>query len=183
MAERTCLLNKRTSKGYPGFESLSLRNKAQPKGWAFFVLRDMMRTRTSRNAVEPIKSLYFWFWSTRRCVYCSVPNGKWTYFKENGDTLYSEFWDNEIITERADFFKNSFKTPILINIYFSVHYIHNEVYETLEEVIWERFLFLKLDDLLTKNNKRLCALLRLNLSSKEIAAIQNISLVCLKKRH
>ena len=25
MAERTCLLNKRTSKGYPGFESLSLR--------------------------------------------------------------------------------------------------------------------------------------------------------------
>jgi len=26
--------------------------------------------------------------------YCSVPNGKWTYFKENGDTLYSEYWDN-----------------------------------------------------------------------------------------
>ena len=39
-------------------------------------------------------------------VYCSDPNGKWTYFKENGDTLYSEFWDNGIITERSDFFKN-----------------------------------------------------------------------------
>ena len=26
--------------------------------------------------------------------YCSVPNGKWTYFNEKGDTLYSEFWEN-----------------------------------------------------------------------------------------
>ena len=38
--------------------------------------------------------------------------------------------------------------------------------------------FLKLNDKypkLSKNDKRLCALLRLNLSSKEIASIQNIS--------
>lgn len=26
--------------------------------------------------------------------YCNVKNSKWTYFNQNGDTLYSEFWDN-----------------------------------------------------------------------------------------
>ena len=26
--------------------------------------------------------------------YCSVPDGKWTYFNENADTLYSEYWNN-----------------------------------------------------------------------------------------
>ena len=26
--------------------------------------------------------------------YCNIPHGQWTYFSENGDTLYSEFWDN-----------------------------------------------------------------------------------------
>lgn len=26
--------------------------------------------------------------------YCSIKDNKWTYFKENGDTLYSEFWNN-----------------------------------------------------------------------------------------
>lgn len=26
--------------------------------------------------------------------YCSVKNNQWTYFKENGDTLYSEYWNN-----------------------------------------------------------------------------------------
>ena len=26
--------------------------------------------------------------------YCSVPDGQWTYFSENGDTLYLEFWEN-----------------------------------------------------------------------------------------
>ena len=26
--------------------------------------------------------------------YCNVPNGQWTYFNENGDTLYSELWNN-----------------------------------------------------------------------------------------
>lgn len=25
--------------------------------------------------------------------YCSVPDGKWTYFDKNGDTLYAEYWD------------------------------------------------------------------------------------------
>jgi len=32
--------------------------------------------------------------------YCSVKNNQWTYFKENGDTLYSEFWkDGEFIKQ------------------------------------------------------------------------------------
>jgi hypothetical protein len=32
--------------------------------------------------------------------YCSVKNSQWTYFKENGDTLYSEFWeDGEFIKQ------------------------------------------------------------------------------------
>jgi hypothetical protein len=26
--------------------------------------------------------------------YCSIPDGKWTYFSEQGDTLYSEFWED-----------------------------------------------------------------------------------------
>lgn len=26
--------------------------------------------------------------------FCSVPDGQWTYFAENGDTLYSEFWND-----------------------------------------------------------------------------------------
>jgi hypothetical protein len=33
--------------------------------------------------------------------YCSVPDGKWTYFKENGDTLYSEFWDNGVFVKQV----------------------------------------------------------------------------------
>jgi antitoxin component YwqK of YwqJK toxin-antitoxin module len=33
--------------------------------------------------------------------YCSVPNGQWTYFKENGDTLYSEFWDNGVFIKQV----------------------------------------------------------------------------------
>ncbi len=26
--------------------------------------------------------------------YCSIPNGQWTYFNKNGDTLYTEIWEN-----------------------------------------------------------------------------------------
>ena len=26
--------------------------------------------------------------------YCNVPDGQWLYFNKNGDTLYSEFWEN-----------------------------------------------------------------------------------------
>src|SRR5690606_15139948 len=26
--------------------------------------------------------------------YCSVPDGEWTFFDQNGDTLFSEFWSN-----------------------------------------------------------------------------------------
>lgn len=33
--------------------------------------------------------------------YCSVPNGQWTYFKENGDTLYSEIWDNGVFIKQV----------------------------------------------------------------------------------
>ena len=44
-------------------------------------------------------------------------------------------YENQIITERADFYKNSFKTPTLRNIELSGPYMHNGVYETLEEVI------------------------------------------------
>lgn len=33
--------------------------------------------------------------------YCSVPNGQWTYFKENGDTLYSEFWNNGVFIKQV----------------------------------------------------------------------------------
>lgn len=44
-------------------------------------------------------------------------------------------YTNQIITERADFYKNSFKTPTLRNIELSGPYMHNGVYETLEEVV------------------------------------------------
>ncbi len=32
--------------------------------------------------------------------YCSVPDGKWTYFSEDGDTLYSEFWNNGVFIKQ-----------------------------------------------------------------------------------
>jgi len=44
-------------------------------------------------------------------------------------------YENKIITEKADFYKNSFKTPTLRNIELTGPYMHNGVYETLEEVI------------------------------------------------
>jgi antitoxin component YwqK of YwqJK toxin-antitoxin module len=32
--------------------------------------------------------------------YCSIPDGQWTYFNEDGDTLYSEFWnDGEFVKQ------------------------------------------------------------------------------------
>ncbi len=33
--------------------------------------------------------------------YCNVPDGKWTYFDESGDTLYSEFWNNGEFIEQV----------------------------------------------------------------------------------
>lgn len=44
-------------------------------------------------------------------------------------------YDNKLIMERADFFKNSFKTPTLRNIELTGPYMHNGVYTTLEEVL------------------------------------------------
>jgi len=42
---------------------------------------------------------------------------------------------NGIVQEKADFFKYSFKTPSLRNIELTAPYMHNGVFETLEEVI------------------------------------------------
>lgn len=39
--------------------------------------------------------------------YCSVKDGQWTYFSEEGDTLYSEFWkDNEFVQQIPEQVKN-----------------------------------------------------------------------------
>lgn len=32
--------------------------------------------------------------------YCSVRNGKWTYYDVNGNTLYSEFWENGVFVKQ-----------------------------------------------------------------------------------
>lgn len=32
--------------------------------------------------------------------YCNVPDGEWIYFNENGETLYSEFWDNGVFIKQ-----------------------------------------------------------------------------------
>ena len=49
-----------------------------------------------------------WDWKTiQKRGYCSVPNGKWTYFNKKGDTLYSEFWKNgEFIKQVPELRKN-----------------------------------------------------------------------------
>lgn len=33
--------------------------------------------------------------------FCNVPDGKWTYFNEDGDTLYSEFWNKGLFVKQA----------------------------------------------------------------------------------
>lgn len=44
-------------------------------------------------------------------------------------------WANGLNKEKADFYKNSFKTPTLRNIALTAPYMHNGVFETLEEVM------------------------------------------------
>jgi len=33
--------------------------------------------------------------------FCSIANGQWTYFDKNGDTLYSEFWNNGVFVKQV----------------------------------------------------------------------------------
>ena len=59
-----------------------------------------------------------WDWKTiQKRGYCSVPNGKWTYFNKKGDTLYSEFWKNgEFIKQLPELNKNEiWKVDLTLN--------------------------------------------------------------------
>ena len=59
-----------------------------------------------------------WDWKTiQKRGYCSVPNGKWTYFNKKGDTLYSEFWKNgEFIKQVPELNKNEiWKVDLTLN--------------------------------------------------------------------
>ena len=49
--------------------------------------------------------------------FCSIPDGKWTYFDKKGDTLYSEFWKNgEFIKQEPEQKKNEiWKVDLTLN--------------------------------------------------------------------